>query len=106
MIENKYSYTLTDTKTIERIVSDENVDINHMVLGPGEALPEHDTNSNVHMIVVRGAVTLRLDDQEPHTFPAGSIIAIPYRTHMNASNTGESIMEIFVIKAPSPSRMK
>ena len=106
MIEKKYSYTLTDTKTIERIVSDENVDINHMVLGPGEALPEHDTNSHVHMLVVRGAVTLRLGDQGPHDYPAGSIVAIPYLTHMNASNRTAEILEIFVIKAPSPASFK
>lgn len=105
MIEKTYRFTQTDSKTIERIVSDENVDINHMVLGTGESLPEHSTNSHVHMIVVRGTVALRLDAQESHEYPAGSIIAIPFRTRMNASNAGDTVCELFVVKAPSPSKM-
>ena len=76
-----------------------------MVLGPGDGLPEHTTNSHVHMVVVRGAVALRLDAQESHEYPAGSIIAIPFRTLMNAANAGDTICELFVVKAPSPSKM-
>lgn len=32
MIEKEYLYKVTDSKIIERIISDDNVDINHMVL--------------------------------------------------------------------------
>ena len=105
MLERAYTYTLTNSKTIERIVSDEFTDINHMVLNNGEALPEHDANANVRMIVIRGTITLRLDSQEPHDYPAGNIVAIPYRTHMNVSNTHQDICEIFVVKVPSPASL-
>jgi quercetin dioxygenase-like cupin family protein len=105
MIEQKYGYTLSDTKVIERIVSDDNVDINHMILRKSEALTEHDSNSHVYMIVVRGSVTLRLNDQEPHTYTSGSIINIPFQTKMNVSNSFEDVLEFFVVKAPSPKDM-
>ena len=45
--EKKYVYSLTDDKIIERIVDDENINLNHMVLVKGTNLPEHYSNSNV-----------------------------------------------------------
>jgi quercetin dioxygenase-like cupin family protein len=102
MIEKQVNYTISQQKVIERIIEDDNVAINHMVLRHSEALPEHFANSNVYMIVARGGVTLRLDAQEPHAYPAGSIVLIPHRTKMNVSNQGNDVLELFVVKAPSP----
>lgn len=102
MVETKYEFAPSDSKLIERIISDDNVDINHMVLTKGDALPEHYTNSNVYMIVVGGNISLQLGEQDQHTYPAGSIIAIPYGTKMNVHNNHEQVLEFFVIKAPSP----
>jgi quercetin dioxygenase-like cupin family protein len=105
MVENKFEFTKTDTKLIERIIEDDNVGINHMVLPKGDALPEHYSNSNVYMIVVRGQVSLKLDDQDEHVYPSGSIITIPFKTKMNAYNQLDEILEFFVVKAPSPKHM-
>jgi quercetin dioxygenase-like cupin family protein len=73
-----------------------------MVLRKGEALPEHFTNSNVYMVIVRGDITLQLGEQEAHWYPAGSIINIPYNIKMNASNKNDVVLEFFVVKVPSP----
>jgi len=105
MIEKPYAFTKTNDKTIERIIDDKNAAINHMVLRKDEALPEHFANSNVYMIVARGAVTLQLDEQEPHTYESGSIITIPYKTKMNVGNSDTNVLELFVVKAPGPSVM-
>lgn len=105
MIEKTYPYTQGDSKIIERIIEDDNVAINHMILPRGEALPEHYSNSNVYMIVVRGKVALQLDDQEVHDYVGGSIIAIPLQTKMNVKNHYDEVVELFVIKAPSPKVM-
>ncbi|HOJ11619.1 MAG TPA: cupin domain-containing protein [Clostridiales bacterium] len=102
MIEKQYKFIKTDTKLIERVLEDDNAGINHMVLPKGDALPEHFSNSHVYMIVVRGNITLRLDEQETHEYPAGSIINIPYNTKMNVSNQHDEVLEFFVVKAPSP----
>lgn len=106
MVEKQYRFTKTDEKVIEKIIDDKNVAVNHMVLNTGEALPEHVSNSNVYMIVVRGAVTLQLDNQPPHTYESGSIVTIPYKTNMNVRNEGIKTLEFFVVKAPGPSTMK
>ena len=101
-IEKSYVFKQTEAKTVEKIIEDEHVGVNHMVLRRGEALPEHFTNSNVYMIVARGTITLQLGGQEPHTYHSGSIINIPKNIKMNASNRDEATLEFFVIKAPSP----
>jgi quercetin dioxygenase-like cupin family protein len=102
MIENKFTFTFADQKLIERVIEDDNVAINHIILGKGDALPEHYSNSNVYMVVIRGNITLALGDQEKHMYPAGSILTIPYNVKMNVSNQNEDVLEFFVAKAPSP----
>jgi quercetin dioxygenase-like cupin family protein len=101
-IEKSYAFKQTDAKIVERIIEDEHVGVNHMVLRKGESLPEHFTNSNVYMIIVRGAITLQLGEQKAHAYPSGSIINIPYNIKMNASNQNDAVLEFFVVKAPSP----
>ncbi len=102
MIEKKFEYSCTDKKTIEKIILDDYVNINHMVLPKGEKLPEHYSNSNVYMIVVKGFLSINLDEQENHTYSVGSIINIPYNTKMNVHNLNEETLEFFVVKSPSP----
>ena len=106
MIEKKYSYTLTESKKIERIISDDNVDINHMVLPMGEALPEHFSNSNIYLIIVSGRLTIKLNEQEEAIYNKGDIVNIPYKIKMFIHNKYEELLEFFVIKSPSPRQMK
>lgn len=100
MIEKRYTFTKTDEKTIERIIADDFADINHIVLKNGDALPEHYSNSNVYLIVVRGNLSLTLNFQKPQAFPSGSIINIPVSVKMNVANNDNEILEFFIVKAP------
>jgi quercetin dioxygenase-like cupin family protein len=110
MLEKQYTFTKFTKKLVERIVEriieDEHAGINHIILPKGDALPEHYTNSNTYMLVINGTVTLQLADQEEQSYPYGSIITIPYNVKMNVSNKHDELLEIFVIKAPSPRTMK
>ncbi len=105
MVEKQIKFTQSEDKVIERIIEDDNVGINHMILRNSEALPEHYSNSNVYMIVVRGNVTLRLNDEPANSYAAGCIITVPFKTKMNVGNEHEETLEIFVVKAPSPRNM-
>ncbi|WZL72368.1 cupin domain-containing protein [Clostridiaceae bacterium 35-E11] len=106
MTEKKYIYNLTEEKLIERIVDDENIHLNHMVLTKGTSLPEHYSNSNVYMIIVRGIMTLQLNEQEAHQYAKGEIVNIPYNTKMNVHNLDEAVLEFFVVKSPNPKNYK
>lgn len=105
MVENTYNFTLSNTKTIERVIEDDNVGINHIILSKGDALPEHYSNSNVYMIVARGTVTLQLNEQVPHSYASGNIVTIPFKTKMNVQNINDETLEFFIVKAPSPKIM-
>ncbi|WP_303870271.1 cupin domain-containing protein [Acetobacterium wieringae] len=102
MLEKIYAFTNGNEKLIEKIIDDQPVMINHMIFPEGDGLKEHFSNSNVYMIVIKGALTLQLGDQEAHRYQAGAIIAIPYHVKMNVNNRDPEILEIFVIKAPGP----
>lgn len=101
-MEKLYKFNQSTDKLIEKILDDDVVMINHMILNQGDALPQHDSNSNVYMIVVRGSVTLQLGENSAVRYQHGSIINIPGKVKMNVSNTDLSQTEFFVVKAPSP----
>lgn len=101
-MEKVYQFRQSSDKLIEKILDDDVVMINHMILNQGDALPQHDSNSNVYMIVVRGAVTAQLGDNTAKRFEHGSIISIPGKIKMNISNADPEQAEFFVVKAPSP----
>ncbi|MDX9873233.1 MAG: cupin domain-containing protein [Clostridia bacterium] len=98
MIETIFTFTKGNDKQIEKIREDEKTGIGHFILPPAEAAPEHDANSTVYIIVVRGIITLQLDDQEAHTYPAGNIIEIPRQTKMNIKNAGDETLEAFALR--------
>ncbi len=102
MIEKTYDFSLTDTKIVERLVDDDNLNINHMVLTKGTGMPEHYSNSNVYMVIIRGIMTLKLGEQEPKKYSQGHIVNIPYGIKMNINNFDEEVLEFFVVKAPNP----
>ena len=105
MLEKLYSYTRTDAKTMEKIVDDEHVNINHIVVSPGEAVTTHVSNSHVHQIIVRGTLSLSLEDGPFYHHPTGSIVAVPFNLKMVIQNQGKETLEFFVVKAPNPRDM-
>ncbi|KAB3532197.1 cupin domain-containing protein [Alkaliphilus serpentinus] len=106
MIQENYKYSVTNEKIIERIIDDHNIHLNHMVLTKGTSLPEHFSNSNVYMIVIRGTMSLKLNQEDTQLYVVGDIINIPFNTKMNVNNNHEDILEFFVIKAPNPKDYK
>lgn len=106
MIEEIYKYSTTDDKAVERLIMDDNINYIHMVFNTDEGLPEHFSNSNVYMNVIRGTLSIQLDDQEIHEYPKGTLLQIPYNTKMNVNNLSEPTLELIVVKAPAPMNYK
>lgn len=102
MLEKVYEFKRVNEKVIEKLIDDDNLALNHMVFTKGTGLPQHYSNSNVYMVVVRGVLTLKLNDQEPQKYSQGNIINIPYNVQMNVNNFDDEVLELFVIKAPNP----
>lgn len=102
MLEQIYRFSRGNERVIEKVILDENLHYLHMVLNQGEGLPEHYTNANVYMTVVRGVLSIRLDEQEVHEYEAGTVLKIPYQTKMNVQNLHTATLELIVVKAPAP----
>jgi len=106
MIEKIFNYSTTDEKAVEKIIMDENINYIHMVFNKNEGLPEHFSNSNVYMTILRGILSIGLDEQEIHEYTKGDILQIPYNTKMNVRNLHDEVLEMIVVKSPAPANYK
>ena len=102
MIEQVYKISTSNEKAIEKVIYDENLHYLHMVFNKEEGLPEHFSNSNVYMTVIRGTLSIELNDQGIHEYPNGTLLKIPVGTKMNVKNRNEDTLELIVVKAPAP----
>lgn len=102
MIEKIYNFSTSNEKAIEKVIFDENIHYLHMVFNKNEGLAEHFSNSNVYMTVVRGTLSIGLDDQKIHEYPNGTLLKIPVDTKMNVKNLHQDTLELIVVKAPAP----
>lgn len=102
MIEQVFKMNTGNEKTIEKVIQDDNLHFNHMILNKDVGLPEHFSNSNVYMTVLRGVLSIGLNEQEIHQYEAGTILKIPFNTKMNVKNYNEQVLELIVVKAPAP----
>lgn len=105
MIEQIYNLTQGDSKTIEKVLLDENIHYMHMILGKNDCLTEHYTNAkNVYMTVLRGTLAIKLDEQDFHEYPAGTMLKLPFHIKMNVVNKHSETLELIVVKAPAPAK--
>jgi quercetin dioxygenase-like cupin family protein len=73
-------------------------------LKPGQSVPQHNANSNVHILVVRGEVVINLDGTESLA-REGSLLPVSHRTSMNIKNKSGQDASFLIIKTPNPSEM-
>lgn len=102
MVEQEFKLSRGNEKAVERVIFDENIHYLHMVFNKGEGLPKHFSNSNVYMTVVRGKLSIGLDDQDIHEYEAGTLLKIPFNTKMNVNNLHDDTLELIIVKAPAP----
>jgi quercetin dioxygenase-like cupin family protein len=102
MVEQIYKLSKGDKKAVKKVIFDENVHYLHMVFNKEEGLPEHFSNSNVYMTVIRGRLSIGLNDQDIHEYDAGTLLKIPFQTKMNVKNLHNETLELIVVKAPAP----
>lgn len=97
-MEQSYSLYQGDEKKIEKLVMKENGQYIHMVFPPSDGLPIHMSNAELFMTVVRGTLSLGLNENEVISYSKGTMINIPFETKMNVRNKNEDILELIVVK--------
>ena len=102
MVEQIFKLSIGNEKAVEKVVFDDNIHYLHMVFNQSDGLPEHFSNSNVYMTVIRGKLSIELDNQEVHVYEAGTLLVIPINTKMSVKNLNLETLELIVVKAPAP----
>lgn len=102
MVEQVFRLAGGSEKVVEKVIFDENVHYLHMIFSQNEGLPEHFSNANVYMTVLRGTLSIGLDGQDIHEYAAGTLLKIPFQTRMNVKNLHGDTLELIVVKAPAP----
>jgi len=102
MPEIVYGYSTKNDKTFEKVVEDDQLAIHHIVLNKGDDVPQHVTNANVYILIIRGELTIGFAHKETRTYKVGQLVNVPFRVEMNMINNADAPAEFFVIKSPSP----
>ena len=88
-----------------KIVDEKHVLMMQVALKPGQKVPEHKANSNVHVVVLQGAVVFTLANVD---VPAkqGDLVPIAFGTVMQIRNDNRDNATFLIVKTPNPSEMK
>jgi len=87
-----------------KVVDEKHLLVMQIALKPGQSVPQHNANSNVHLLVMRGALTVNLNGVD-HEAREGDLLPVAYRTPMTIRNAGAEHATFLVWKTPNPSEM-
>ncbi|MFN3282936.1 MAG: cupin domain-containing protein, partial [Pseudothermotoga sp.] len=80
-----------------KLVDQKHLLIMQIALKPGQVVPEHNANSNVHLLVLKGTVDVTLN-MTTTTLKEGDLFAIAYQTPMSIRNVSDQNATFLVIK--------
>jgi quercetin dioxygenase-like cupin family protein len=86
------------------LVEEEYLQINQVCLEPGQQVPQHNANSNVTLMVVRGEGTFHIGNEVTRMGP-GKLLRVPFQSTMSIKNESKDRLAFLVIKAPHPKEM-
>ncbi|HAF59560.1 MAG: cupin domain-containing protein [Clostridiales Family XIII bacterium] len=93
-----YPYTITDQEIFENVFKDEKLLMNHVIVPPGKVFPKHPTDAIVYILIVRGELSLAVENSEPETFKVGQLANIPKGVISELGNKSNELLELFVVK--------
>ncbi len=102
LIEKVFQNTQTDEKKIEKVIVDNHIHYLHLVFPKDDGLPIHQSNANLYMTVIRGILSIGLDNHEVHQYHKGAVLNVPFNTTMDVKNTNDEILELIIVKTPKP----
>ncbi len=75
-----------------------------IALRPGQSVPRHNANSNVHLLIIKGNLTVNLNGED-NPVTEGELLPVAYQTPMTIKNTGNTEATFLVLKTPNPSEI-
>ena len=87
-----------------KVVDEKHLLVIQIALKPGQSVPQHNANSNVHLLILKGALTVNLEGVD-NQVKEGDLLPVVYQTPMIIKNTGSDDVTFLVFKTPNPSEM-
>lgn len=87
------------------VVDQDHLLLMQIALLPGQEVPQHKANSNVHLIVLEGGVTVYLDGVSV-TVATGDLLPVAFGTPMRIVNDQRENATFLVVKTPHPRMME
>lgn len=84
---------------MDAIVYREDVAILHELLPQGAEVPQHSVDYTVFIVLLKGAVEVRIGSQDWHAYRAGTVLEVPHGVPAGVRNQHPETAEFFVIKA-------
>ena len=87
-----------------QLVGETHLLVMQVALQPGQQVPPHNANSNVHLLIVEGQVIVTLDG---HDIAAakGTLLPIAIQTPMSIRNDSQENASFLIFKSPNPSEI-
>ncbi|MDP8262361.1 MAG: cupin domain-containing protein [Candidatus Ancaeobacter aquaticus] len=87
-----------------KVVDEKHLLVMQIAVKPGQVVPPHNANSNVHLLVMRGDLTVNLDGTDSKV-KEGDLLPVAYQTPMTVRNSGNDDATFLVFKTPNPTEM-
>lgn len=87
------------------VIDEEHLLLMQIALLPGQEVPLHKANSNVHLIVLQGEVQVILDGVS-NLVGTGDLLPVAYGTPMRIRNDSTGNATFLVVKTPHPRVME
>jgi len=88
-----------------QLVDEKHLLVMQVALKPGQQVPQHNANSNVHLLIVEGQIIVTLDGKDTAA-AKGVILPVTFKTLMSVRNASKENASFLIIKSPNPSEMK
>ena len=87
-----------------KLVDEEYLLVLQVALEPGQGVPQHNANSNVHILVLGGSIKIDLEGTVTDS-REGDLVRVRFKTLMRIENPSDERATFLVIKTPHPGNM-
>ena len=88
-----------------QLVDEKHLLVMQVALKPGQQVPQHNANSNVHLLIIEGEIVVTLDGKDTIA-TKGDLLPVTFKTLMSVRNASKENASFLIIKSPNPSEMK
>ena len=87
-----------------QLVDETHLLVMQVALQPGQQVPPHNANSNVHLLIIEGQVIVTLDGKDTAA-AKGILLPIAFQTPMSIRNDSQENASFLIFKSPNPSEI-